>query len=96
MEEAYIAEVRLVLKKIADMLEDLWIEREAFKLVLNRQNGTPYQQLDEIAKSAKSDPELRERARQAFSQMRSNIEETGLTALIEELSQGPPPAGKPN
>jgi predicted xylose isomerase-like sugar epimerase len=93
--DVHLEEIRQLLGKIADMTEELWIERETLRMML-KTLGYSDEVLNQSQQSAKADPVLREEARQACSQMREALDETGIQALIEELSQNPPPKGEAN
>lgn len=88
-------EVLTFLNLIADQLEHLWRDRDAFGEALSKAGFTP-DQIKKISDEAQADPERQKRSRQAYAQMRANLEAAGKSMVIEGLSKGPAPPGKSN
>jgi hypothetical protein len=88
-------EVLTLLNLIADQLEHLWIDRDAFGEALHRAGFTP-QQIKQLSDEAQADPERRRRSRQAYAQMRANLEDAGKSMTFETLLKTLPPSGKPS
>ena len=72
-----------LLNLIADQLEDMSIERDALATILARA-GYQREDVEHIWADAKSDPVERERARQAYAELRQNLE---AEAVLEALSR---------
>jgi len=87
--------VVVLLSKIADQLEHMWIDRDAFGEALFKAGLTP-QQIKKISDEAHTDPERQRRSREAYAQMRASLAEAGKLAGIEALLAEPPPPGKSN
>ncbi|HKN70889.1 MAG TPA: hypothetical protein VJX30_07665 [Terriglobales bacterium] len=83
------------LKLIADQLDRMWIDREAFRESLYKA-GFSAEQVQQISDEAQADPERQKQSRQAYAQMRASLEEAVKFAAIEVLSNNPPPPGESN
>lgn len=89
--EAVLSKLHL----IADQLEHMWIDRDAFGEALFKAGFTP-QQIKKISDEAQADPERQRRSREAYAQMRASLDEAGKFAAIEVLSVDNPPRGQSN
>lgn len=87
--------VVVLLSNIADELERIWIQRDAFGEALFKADFTP-QQIKKISDDALADPERQRRSREAYAQMRASLQEAGKLAGIEALLADPLPPGKSN
>ena len=94
--DVQLEQVVAILKTIMGQMEDLWIERQSARATLLHDYGMSPQQVEESATKCKADPECRKLAREAYSQMQKNLEGASTLALIEELSENPPPTGESN
>jgi hypothetical protein len=91
----HIDAIRKLLHQINETMENLWIEREACRALLQL-HEIPSDEVLRVEKAALVDPECRERARIAFAQMRNALLDEATPALIEALEADMPPNGKPN
>jgi hypothetical protein len=82
--------------KLCTELEDLWIEKEAYRDFMLTTGIATHERLDQLKSAALADPEIRKETREQFSYMWKALEEVGDAALLEDLSRLPPPSGKPN
>jgi len=95
MSSPQLQAVVVLLSNIADQLERMWIDRDAFGQALFKAGFTP-QQIKKISDEAQADPERQRRSREAYAQMRANLLEAGKLAGIEALLADPQPPGKSN
>ena len=90
-----VEQFKNVLRKIAQELEDLSIEKELYQNMLLA-SGVTLDALEEAAKQALADPETRKVTHNQLLGMWETLEKTGTDAWIEDLLKGPSPSGKPN
>lgn len=90
------SKVRELLRQFAEMMENMWIEREAMRNVLMGFFGASPETIDESLKIAKEQPEMREMARKAFAGMHKALEQESLDILAQEMLEKLPNTGKPN
>ena len=87
---------KATLRLLVTELENIWIEAEAYRtLILATAIATP-ETLQQVAQKALDDPNIRNGARQQFSQMWNALDQTADGLLIAELLGRLPPSGKPN
>jgi hypothetical protein len=91
-----ITHARETFRKLCAELEDLWIEKEAYRDFMLTVGMTTPEHLDQLKSVALADPEIRKETREQFSDMWKALNEVGDAALFEDLSKLPPPSGKPN
>ncbi len=84
-----------VLNLIADKLEEVIIERDAYLDLLLR-SGLPAEDAMQIAECAKSDPKIRSGARLALADLRKRLVAAGESSLLQGLSETLPPTDKQN
>ena len=83
-------------RKLCGELENLWIEKEAYKeLILLSCVASP-EALQTIADTALADPKIRKQTREQFAEMWEALEKFGMSAWFEEQLNKLPPSGKPN
>jgi hypothetical protein len=84
-----------VLNLIADQLEEVSIERDAYLDILLRA-GYSTEDARHIADDAKSDPEIRSRARLALADLRKQLVEVGVASPLQELPETLPKRDRQN
>jgi hypothetical protein len=87
--------VRGFIRQLSEKVEDLWIMRECIRSAL-LDRGLSLEELATIEQNALQDPGMRKRAQEQFRELRKFLESEALEAMFEDLSEGPPPSGKPN
>jgi hypothetical protein len=88
--------VRDIVRQLAKMAEDMWIERESMKITLHQVCGFPKETIEESLAIAKKSEEMRAEAHQAFSGMWKALEDASFEIVAEELMKDPPSNDKPN
>jgi hypothetical protein len=73
-------------RKYQKMIEDLWLEREAFRRLILDAGAISEHQLEELAEGAKNNPDNRKLAAQNFASSRKALAEFGLEDMIRNLS----------
>ncbi len=84
------------LSELITELQNIWIEKEAYRQLILLSLVTTPEQLQEVADQALANPDRRERARELFGDMRKKLVEAGNAAEIEELLSQPLKSDKPN
>lgn len=87
-----IQNVLALLGAIVDKMEEMSIERDALMGVLHKAKFTP-DDIQQIWTDAKSDPEIRSKARQAFAETRRQLTEEGISSLLAKLPPETPGSG---
>lgn len=92
-----LAQARETFRKLCTELEDLWIEKEAYRKFILIMRTATSEYLDQLKAGALADPEIRKETQEQFSDMwRATLEGMLDAAVLEDLSKLPPPSGKPN
>jgi hypothetical protein len=92
----HIEEFRTVLRTIAFELESTCIEKEFYQNMLLTSGIVTPEVLQEALEKHLSDPNIQSQTHERFSMMWKALDETGQSALVEDLLSGPPQNGKPN
>jgi hypothetical protein len=96
MQGEQFEQFKVVLRKLATELENIWIEKEAFRgLILSLALATS-ETLDQMEQDARDNPDIRKIARKRFARMWDALDQSGDAVWIEEILNSLPPTGKPN
>jgi len=87
---------REFLRKYQKVIEDLWLEREAFRRALLDSGALSEAELELLADTAKNDPHNRQLAARTFTSSRRALAEFGLEDMIRNLQSKPPTTDKQN
>lgn len=90
LSDAELEHVRQLLLQYFVAMEDLWIEREAFKTML-RKDPNFEADLDKIAEVYKADPHWRKQARETYASFRKSLETAAARILFRDLAIKLPP-----
>lgn len=87
---------REFLLRYQKMIEDLWLEREAFRRLILDASAISEAELAQLAEGAKNNPENRELAAKNFATSRKALAEFVLGDVIQKLASNPPTTDKQN
>jgi type III secretory pathway component EscU len=87
--------VLALLNGIVDQLEDLSIERDALASILVKAKFSR-DEITRVWEDAKSDPEVRSKARLAFADLRGKLQAAGKSSAFEVLAKDTSTSQKPS
>jgi hypothetical protein len=92
-----LEEVRSILKRLAGIVEDLWIEREALRSMLTSEYGARSETIASFVQHKKTDAKMRAQAHENFAKIWAALNQHGSEAFLKQsIEEGQPKRGKPN
>lgn len=87
---------RELFRRFQKIMEDLWIERQAFRKIILDANAISESDLEKVAEDAKTDPHNRKLAAQNFASSHKTLALFGIEDAIRSLPTKPPAKDKQN
>jgi len=85
-----------MLRKLCTELEDLWIEKEAYRNFILMMGTANFDYLDALKTGSLADPVIRSQTHEQFAEMWAALDEAGISAWYEDLLRQHPVRGKPS